>query len=90
MIQSLIKDGNLSQYKPRQAVLNVNQFRDQINTINGGGFLGVPSSHRFKKKCTHASKGREIFNVDQYKNSATRKIGWLPITFNESEESTLQ
>lgn len=90
MIQSLINEGKLNQYKPRQEVHNVTQVRGQINTIDGGGLLGGPSSHRSKKRCTRAGHSREIFNVHQYRSSSVRKTGWSPITFEESEEGTLQ
>lgn len=81
MIQSLINDDKLSQYKPRQEVHNVTQVRGWINTINGGGILGGPLSHRLKKMCTWAANGSEIFNVHQYKSSAIRSTGWSPISF---------
>jgi hypothetical protein len=90
MIQSLINDDKLSQYKPRQKVHNIDPVRGQINTIDGGGFLGGPTSRRSKKRCTRAGNGHDVFNVHQYRGSPAQKTGWSPITFDESEEGNLQ
>lgn len=61
-----------------------------MNTIDGGGSLGGLTTQRSRKKLTRAGNAHEFFNVHQYRSSTAPKTGWSPITFDESEEGSLQ
>ncbi|XP_024196485.1 uncharacterized protein LOC112199743 [Rosa chinensis] len=86
-IESLYRDGKLELYKVHQqplVVTNIEPMR-QINTIDGGAFIGS-LSHRARKRYERANHPREVFNIRYDRSIKMAKTGWKPITFSEEEE----